>query len=183
MFYFETDSSIILTDFFRRCATWVLVCVFGFTISSMEMESRLPRHAQFQSSLSLLQNQKISTRQLPERVSSCFLLLLPNSRSYSVPLLAGLFHNLLLFERPFNRPNDLRPAAASLYKHSCTLSVGSFCIAGMLDAIGQTRWHSFGYLLTPTLNMLISPSTNLHVFLLFALLRYIFLRLSLNFKS
>lgn len=52
MFYFETDSSIILTDLFRRCATSVLA------VSSMEMESWSPRHAQFQSSLSPLKHQK-----------------------------------------------------------------------------------------------------------------------------
>lgn len=50
-------------------------------------------------------------------VSLWFLLLLPGSRSYSVSPPAGLFHNLLLFERPFNHPNDLRPPTASLYKH------------------------------------------------------------------
>lgn len=92
-------------------------------------------------------------RQLPESFSPCFLLFLPALRLYTVPTQAALFHNLLSFDCPFNHPNDLRPPNASPYKHLAQSA--PLCNATILDAINQTCRCCFGYLLTPTLNMLI----------------------------
>lgn len=145
------------------------MCVW-IVVSSMEMESWSPRHAQFQSSHSTLQHCKYEyvSSQRHFLCAFCYSCL---ARDYTACLRWSACFTIC--SHLTNPPNDLRPPNASIYKY-----LAQSAPSAMQGYLMQSTKHvgiGFGYLLTPTFDMLILPLTIPHVFLLFALLHYFFL--------
>lgn len=116
VFYFETTFSIILMDLSSQmCCVGAGVCSDSGFINGngIMIAQACPISITPQS----VTASEIRTCQFPESFSARFLLFLPSLRLHSVPTQAGLFHNLLSFDRPFNHPHDLRPPNASPYTH------------------------------------------------------------------
>lgn len=116
VFYFETTFSIILADLSSQmCCVGACVCSDrGFINGNGIM---IAQACPISITPQPVTASAVRARQLPESFSPCFPLFLPGLRLHGVPTQAGLFRNLLSFDRPFNHPHDLRPPDASPCKH------------------------------------------------------------------